>query len=167
MKITLAPLLVLLATLCLESCGTLGDLTLVGLQAQKAQDELRLVATYKSSKDLSQFDRTMLWGNFFLCEHSDAHLRLGPIHQDHVSNPAAPPEKLGSPPYTAIFRAALTEGVHSNPPYESFDLRRQPQDVCFRLKQGPYSESGASSGVLVIPKEKIASAISQSETIGK
>jgi hypothetical protein len=165
---------VLLPALCLGACGSLGDLTLIDLRTQKAQDELRVVVEYTSTKDLSQFD--ILGGEFFLCARPDANLRLGPLSQKPGWDPRAPlpekfypPQKRGPPPYQAIFRASIVENTipSDNPPFESFDLRQQPQDVCFRLKEGPYSALGAWSGILTIPKERIFSVLSQSEAAVK
>jgi len=163
----------LLATSCLGACGSLGDLTLVDLQTQRADNELHMVVEYTSSKDLSQFDEYDLSGEFFLCGRPDAHLLLGPIKQNRLWGPMSPPEKfdhpqkLGPPPYRAVFRAALVERAGGKPPYESFDLRQQPRDVCFRLKEGPYREIGAWSGILKIPKERMVSVFSQSQAAVK
>ena len=149
--------LTLLAASCLGACSNLGDLTVVGVKAedsdaQKAHNELRVIVEYTSSKNLSQFDKYELRGEFFLCGRPDAHLRMGPLEME-----------FDQPPYRAVFRTALVEAGPSDPPFESFDLWQRPQDVCFRLKQGPYAEIGPWSRVLVIPKEKIASAISGAE----
>lgn len=50
--------------------------------------------------------------------------------------------------------------AQANPPEEAYDLRRAPEDVCFRIRGGnTHVGRGYRSNVVRVPKEAIAVAL--------
>lgn len=61
--------------------------------------------------------------------------------------------------YHVFIRIALDEHGRGNPPFESFDLLQQPQDVCIQLVGGSYLAFGYHSNIVVVPKDEILAAL--------
>lgn len=133
--------------------------------------ELFLKTSFTSHADLTRIDDAIsLRGEGLFCSRPNAHVRLVTPHifwrgvklshwpdsiqiQPDESDPRAPIT------YYTFIRVALEERQPGNPPFESFDLRRQPEDVCIRLVGGPYRAFGWQSNTMKISKEVITEAL--------
>ena len=61
--------------------------------------------------------------------------------------------------YYFFSSVAREENMPSNPPLLSFDLKQQPEDICFSLKGGNGAGLGFKSNTVVVPKDAIATAL--------
>ncbi len=105
-----------------------------------------------------------LGNKVFFCQRPDAHVRLALpyVYADGHEVPSGDREGRDGSSGTAYYiflRVALDEREPGKPPFQSFDLRRTSEDVCFRLEWGRYRKLGYTTNVVVIPSEAIASAL--------
>jgi hypothetical protein len=138
----------------------------IGTSSVNVPHELLIKAEFTSRVDFSKIDyRDNLDSQFFFCERPDAHVRIGLPYvywnrsvvpatstvQRQRANTAELPLV-----YYVFFRVAVQETKPSKPPVESFDLRQNVQDVCFRLVGGQYRALGYTSNTVTVPKAAIS-----------
>jgi len=72
----------------------------------------------------------------------------------------------GSREYHFFFNVARRENLKSKPPQRGYDLRRNPEDICFYLTGGNQGWFGFKfkSRVATIPKSEIAEAFRKLDT---
>jgi len=171
-----------LAVLACVGCVTtkVDDLTLASIETVDLQNQPELPASFgpphatllkvsfRTTSDLARIDDVFtLSDEIFFCDRPDVHVRLGSpfVYQQGIKVPASA-ETLrvrnataaSSVPitYYTFLRASFDENPEGKPPFESFDLKRLPKDVCFRLVGGAYRAFGWRSNTIVIPKHTIA-----------
>jgi hypothetical protein len=151
------------------------ELAMIGSGDAKSVErphELLVKARFTSDVDLSKIDfRDNLDARIFFCHRPDAYTLLDlPRVYSHgyavvpgiyVEPVREAEEKAGRRfVYYIFFRVSRDErGRHSKPPVESFDLRQNPEDVCFKLVGGAHRAFGYSSNVVLVPKDSIAAAL--------
>jgi len=142
-------------------------------KAAERHHELFLEAKFTSHIDLTKINYGDNLGNeIFFCHRPDANTLLPTPYvysngHEVPSGDNAEPTRLsddkGRPlfSYYIFFRVSRDEnGRLSKPPFASFDLRKNPEDVCFRLVGGAYRAFGYRSNTVVVPREMIAAALS-------
>lgn len=131
-----------------------------------------LKVEFTSRIDLSKVDfADNLSTKTFFCRRSDANVLLGGVHiySNHHVVPSGYNEPIETSntatgalyTYYTFISVARNEPGGGKPVYESFDLRRNPEDVCFRLVGGEYRAFGYRSNIVSIPKALIARALDQ------
>ncbi len=132
----------------------------------EAPHELLLKTEFTSKYDFSQIAYgDNLGDKVFFCQRPDAHVRLAfsSVYADGHEVPSGDRSvsKADSAPstYYVFLRIALEERGPSKPPFESFDLRRQPEDVCLVLEWGRYRKIGYTTNVVVVAANAIESAL--------
>jgi len=151
--------------------GIAGGASLAYNPPEEKPHELLLLAKVTSATDFSRFSDVSTLGlesNF--CERPNANVLLSlPYifsqgHDIRLSPPApiATDDDGKSGPlftYDLYFHVSLRATSPSQPQEESFDLRTQPEDICFKIVRGAYRALGYSSNVVTIPKESITAAL--------
>jgi hypothetical protein len=151
------------------------ELTKIGSPTEKTAErhhELFLEAKFTSHVDLTKVNYGDNLGNeVFFCHRPDAHTLLPWPYvysngHEVPSGDNAEPTRLSDGKegllfsYYVFFRVSRDEnGRPSKPPLESFDLRKNPEDVCFRLVGGAYRAFGYTSNTVEISKETILTAL--------
>lgn len=123
---------------------------------------------FTTRSDLSTVSyRDNLGNDIFFCDRPDVHTLLA-FPYIYSSGGIVPsgngtsPEMTGSGTarvfsYHIFFRVSRDDShMPSKPPLESFDLRQNPEDVCFRIVGGEYRALGYRSNTVVVPKKLIA-----------
>jgi hypothetical protein len=126
---------------------------------------------FTTRTDLSTVNyRDNLANDIFFCDRPDAHTLL-PFPYIYSNGTIVPSGKGTTPEVTGadaarlfsyhVFFRVSRDDSHtlSKPPLESFDLRRRPEDVCFRIVGGEYRALGYRSNTAIVPKETIANAL--------
>lgn len=136
--------------------------------AFKPPNELLLKTEFTSAVDLTTVDAAVTLGNeVFFCDRPKAQVRLAlpyifsqgsEVPVPEAIAPIGLPGQASATPitYHLFIRVALDEHGPSKPPFESFDLWRNPEDVCIRLAGGAYRALGYRSNIAVVPKHELA-----------
>lgn len=126
-------------------------------------------AEFTSGTDLSRARYSdNLGSEIFFCHRPDAHTLL-PTPYVYSNGSIVPSGKDMHLPrdtepnvrplftYYVYFRVARNDAeTASKPPLESFDLRKNPEDVCLRMVGGEYRGLGYYSNTIVVPRDMVA-----------
>jgi hypothetical protein len=148
--------------------GLAGDLA-AGDHSGEKPNRLLLKAQFTSGVNLSEFiqENSYSLGNeAFLCNRPDHRVILSfpGVYMGNARPGGANPlsratEGKGIPiTYYLFLNPAGDKIVPSFPQVEAFDLRRNPEDICFYLRGGS-GWGGYRSNNVVIPAEAIAAAL--------
>jgi hypothetical protein len=141
-----------------------------GYENAETPHELLLKAKFTSQVYLSQIDYADdLSNKTFFCDRPNAHVRLafpdvywrGFEVPPGNGRPIRPGGRAPGPPitYYIFLRVALEEQQPGKPPFESFDLLRSPQSICFSLEGGRYRAFGYRSNTVMVPRNAIVTAL--------
>jgi hypothetical protein len=132
-----------------------------------------LKVEFTSGRDLSKIKfADGLSTESFFCRRPDTKVLLGGVriysdgqvvpsgYEEAVQRSSTPTGPLHTY-YTFLWVARSGGHPGDRPVYEAFDLRRDPEDVCFRLVGGEYRAFGYYSNTVTIPKALIARALNQ------
>jgi hypothetical protein len=130
---------------------------------------LLLKVSFSTTTDLTQIDDAVTLGDeAFFCDKPDIHARLASpnIFWNGIKIPTWPdtpkirPNTSHDPiTYYTFLRVTLDEPDTGKPLFSSFDLARDPQNICLRLVGGAYRAFGWRSNTIVIPKDTISSVL--------
>jgi hypothetical protein len=148
----------------------LGDPRIPGGERAGRQHELLLKVEFTSRTDFEEIPyRDNLAAEAFFCHRPDAHVLLGlwdvyshghEVPSGSVAGPLGAAAKVDKPiTYYVFLRVARDERLPGKPQMESFDLRLDPEDVCFTLAGGRYRAFGYTSNIVVVPKDAISAAL--------
>jgi hypothetical protein len=174
------PVLASLVGGCIIS-NTPGDLTFASAELADRRDRMEmpgpgalLKIEFTSRMDLSKFAMEHSYNlgaiaffcgrpnDFVVLSFPDVYwrrVRLGQGEADPIER--GQDDKIELLTYYLFINVAREAIVPSKPREKSFDLRREPEDVCFHLRGGNESGRGYKSNTVVIPKDAIESALAE------
>jgi hypothetical protein len=150
----------------------MSSISLVTFSDQQPPLRLQLKVEFTSAEDLSRVlreDYYILGTRAYFCNRPNDNAILsfvGIYFRDQpVSGdvPIVNPTSNGPFTYSTYMGVARQAVYPSNPPQVSFDLRKDPEDICFYVAGGNTSPFGFRSNVVRVPKEAIAAALQETQ----